>query len=221
MTLTKTMLLTAAALAPVAVAAPAQAQVNGIAVADAEGAIQRSRAFTTALQQIRTTYKTQIDQATARERALQAELQPLATAAQNAARAPNATQASAGPAIQAYQTRQQAANQELQRLTEPARRAQAYAVEQIAARLNEAVQAAVRARNVQMLLAPGAVVFTQPAGDITAAIVTELDRLVPTVSITPPAGWQPGQAGQQQQGAAPAAPAPAQPANNQRRNQGR
>ena len=35
--------------------------------------------------------------------------------------------------------------------------------------------------------------------DITAAITTELDRLVPTVNSTPPANWQPGQ-----QGAAPA-----------------
>ena len=43
--------------------------------------------------------------------------------------------------------------------------------------------------------------------DITPAVITELNALVPSVGITPPAGWQPGQA----QGAA-AAPAPATPA---------
>lgn len=218
----KTSLLAAALVAPVAIAAPAQAQVGGIAVADAEGAVQRSRAFQTAAQQIQTQYKAQLDQANTRRQALQAELQPLLTAYNNAARAPNATQASIAPAAQALQTRERAAQQELARLTEPAQRAQAYAVEQIARQLNTAVQNAVRARNVQLLLAPQAAVYAQPAADITPAIVAELDRLVPSVSIAPPAGWQPGQA--QQQAAAPAgtAPAPAvQPANNQRRNQGR
>jgi hypothetical protein len=57
-----------------------------------------------------------------------------------------------------------------------------------------------------MLVRPDAVLFANPTADVTAAITTELDRLVPTVGITPPANWQPGQ---QQQGAAPAATAPA------------
>ena len=72
----------------------------------------------------------------------------------------------------------------------------------------------VRARNVSMLVRPDAVLFAAPTADVTSAITTELDRLVPTVSVTPPANWQPGQQG----GAAAAAPAaapaarPAQPA---------
>jgi len=70
------------------------------------------------------------------------------------------------------------------------------------------VQNAVRAKNVSLLVSPQAVLFMQPTADITSAVTAELDKLVPTVSITPPANWQPGQAGQQ--GAAPAnAPAPA------------
>ena len=48
----------------------------------------------------------------------------------------------------------------------------------------------------------------QPTVDITDAVVTEINALVPSVSITPPAGWQPGRQGQ---AAAPAA-APANPA---------
>ncbi|MDT9046928.1 hypothetical protein RSW36_27820, partial [Escherichia coli] len=80
--------------------------------------------------------------------------------------------------------------------------------EQLQARLGEAVQNAVRAKNVSLLVSPQAVLFMQPTADITSAVTAELDKLVPTVSITPPANWQPGQAGQQ--GAAPAnAPAPA------------
>ena len=44
--------------------------------------------------------------------------------------------------------------------------------------------------------------------NITTQLKTQLNTLVPSVSITPPAGWRPGG---QQQGAAPA-PAAAQPA---------
>lgn len=222
MTKLKTLLLAAALSVPgVLIATGAQAQVNGVAVANPEQAVAGTRAWQTARTQIQTTYKTQLDQAEARERALQTELAPLQTAAQNAARQPGATEASIRPTVNAYQTRAQAAQQELARLTAPAQRAQAYAVEQISLQLNTAVQNAVRARNVQLLVRPDAALFAQPTADITAAITAELDRLVPSVSTAVPANWQPGQrqAGAAPAGARPAAPAPA-PANT-RRPQGR
>lgn len=204
MTSFKTLLLAAALAAP----GVASAQVGGIAVADPEAAVANSRAWSAARTQIQTTYKTQIDQANARREAVSAELQPLLAAYQRAAAAPGATEASLRPQAQAIQTKEQAANAELGRLTAPAQRAQAYALEQISARLPDAVNAAVRAKNVSLLLRPNAALFANPAADVTAAITAELDRTVPTVSITPPANWQPGQ--QQQQGAAaPAAAAPA------------
>ena len=226
MTSTKNILLAAALAVPGVVAATgAQAQVSGIAVADPEAAVAASRAWTAARGQIQTTYKAQLDQADARRRAVTAELQPLVTAYQNAARQPGATEASLRPQAQALQTRENAANQELARLTEPAQRAQAYALEQISRRLNDAVQGAVRARNVTLLLRPAAALFSQPTADITPAVTAELDRLVPTVGITPPPGWQPGQQGA---GAAPAAagarpvtPAPAPAPAGNRRPQGR
>ncbi len=225
MTQFKTLLLAAALSVPgVVVATQASAQVAGIAVANPEQAVAGTRAWTTARTQIQTQYKAQLDQAEARERALQTELQPLVTAYQNAARQPNATQASVAPAAQALETRRNAANQELARLTQPAQRAQAYAIEQISRQLNTAVQNAVRARNVQLLVRPEAALFAQPAADITPAITAELDRLVPSVGITPPANWQPGQqaaAGTTPApaaGARPTTPAPAQP---NRRPQGR
>lgn len=202
------LLVAAAVLSP----APALAQVSGIAVANADQAVANSRAWTAARTQIETTYKTQIDQARTRGQTLERELQPLITAFNTARAAPNANQASLQSQAQTIQTRQQAAQQELGRLTQPAQRAQAYALEQISNRLPEAVQTVVRARNVSLLLRPDAALFAQPTADITPAITTELDRLVPSVGITPPANWQPGQ---QQQAAAPAtAPAarPTQPA---------
>ena len=181
MTTFKTLLLAAAVLAPAAIVAPAaQAQVSGIAVADPQGAIAASKAWTTARGQIETTYKAQLDQAETRRQAIARELQPLVTA---------------------FQT---------------AQRAQQYVIEQIQAKLGDAVTNAVRAKNVTLLLRPDAALFAQPAADITTSITAELDRLVPTVGITPPAGWQPNQQGQQGgAAAAPAAPARGAPARTQ------
>ncbi|MGK6319905.1 OmpH family outer membrane protein [Sphingomonas sp. DT-204] len=204
----KMILLAAAAAIPgtVALVAPAAAQVAGIAVANPEAAVARSRAWTAAQQQIQTTYKAQIDQAEARRKAIQAELQPL-YAKFEADRKANAAQATLRTQAQTIQTRETAGNQELARLTAPAQRAQAYALEQIQAQLAPAVTAATTRKNVQLLLRPDAALFAQPATDITADVTAELDRLVPSVSITPPANWQPGQ--QQAAAGAPAAAAPA------------
>ena len=218
------LVLAAALVAPVTIAAtPANAQVSGVAVADPQAAMVNSRAWTAARTQIQTTYKTNIDQAETRRQAVERELQPLITAFNTARSAPNANQASLQSQAQALQTRQTAAQQELDRLTLPAQRAQGYALEQIQAQLATAVQNAVRAKNVSLLIAPNATIFAQPATDITAAITAELDRLVPSVNTTPPANWQPGQQGGAA-GVAPtggpaptAAPAPA----GSRRNQSR
>jgi len=210
MTNFKHLLLAAALVAPGAlVAGTATAQVAGIGVADPEAAVANSKAWATARTQIQTTYKAQIDQATARRQAITTELQPLVAAYQKAAAAPGATEASLRTQAQAIQTREQTANAELQRLTAPASRAQAYALEQISAKLPDAVNAAVRTKNVSLLLRPNAALFAQPTVDVTASITTELDRLVPTVGITPPANWQPGQQGGEAAAAAPAAAAPA------------
>ena len=205
MTTFKTLLLAAALVAPAAMTATAaDAQVSGIAVADAQGAIANSKAWNAARAQIETTYKAQLDQAETRRQAVARELQPLVTAFQTAQRAPGATEATLRPQAQAIQARENAANQELARLTQPAQRAQQYAIEQIQAKLSDAVTAAVRAKNVSLLLRPEAALFAQPTADITAAITTELDRLVPSVSTAVPANWQPNQGGQQPPGAAPA-----------------
>lgn len=219
MTIKKLMLAAAIAVPALLSAAPVMAQAGGVATFDQQAAIANSKAFTAARTQVETQYKTQLDQAEARRRAINTELQPLVTAYQNAAKAPGATEASLRPQATAIQTRETAANQELSRLTAPAQRAQAYAVEQIQAQLPTAVQNAVRARNVTMLVTPQAVIFAQPTADITTAVTAELDRLVPSVSATPPANWQPGQ-----QAAAPTAattaPATA-PARGRTQSQGR
>ncbi len=207
MTTFKTLLLAAALVAPATmVASTAQAQVNGVAVADPQGAIAGSKAWTTARGQIETTYKAQLDQAEARRQAIAKELQPLVTAFQTAQRAPGANQASLQTQAQAIQAKETAGNQELARLTSPAQRAQQYVIEQIQAKLGDAVTNAVKAKNVSLLLRPDAALFAQPTADITSAVTAELDRLVPSVSTAVPASWQPNQQGQQGGAPAPATP---------------
>ncbi len=203
------MLLKAALLAtaPIALAAPtlvsAQATSN-VGVANLDEAVQKSNAYVAAIAQIKTTMKPQIDQFEARSKALNTEIQPLVTAFQTAQRAPNANQQALQAQATQIQTKQQAAQRELQQLYMPVGRAQAYVEEQLVTKLDGALKAAMTKNRVSLVVRPEATISYQPATDITAAITTELNAAAPSVSITPPAGWQPaGQAGQQQ-GAAPA-----------------
>jgi Skp family chaperone for outer membrane proteins len=189
--------------------ASAQAVTN-VAVANVEEAVQRSGAFTVAVGQIKTTYKAQIDAFDARQKSLQAELAPLVTAFQTAQRAPNPNQAALQTQATAIQTRQQSAQRELQTLALPFGRAQAYVEEQISAKLEPALKAAMIKRKVSLVVAPQATISYQPTADITGDIVTELNSLVPSVSIAVPANWQPGGQGQAQ-ASAPATPTPTPP----------
>lgn len=204
----KMILLAAAAAVPGTAALVAPAHAQAVAVADPDAAVLNTKAMTAARQAISTQYKTTIDQAEARRVAISTELQPLVTAFEAAQKAPNANQQALQTQYTAIQTKQNAGNQELQRITAPVQRAQAYAIEQVSAKLNDAVQAVVTRRGVTMLVNPQAVMFATPAANITADVTTELDRLVPSVGTTPPANWQPGQQG----AAAPAAGTPARPA---------
>lgn len=189
----------AALVAAASVSLPSIASAQAVAVADVQGAVQKSAAFTAAMAQMKTTYAAQITAFETRQKALQAEITPLVTAFQAAQKA-NSPQATLQTQYNAIQTKQQAAQAELQRLSAPIARAQAYVEEQIGGKLEAALKSAMIARNVQLVVAPQATVSYQPAVDITDAIVAELNKTVPSAGITPPAGWQPGG-----QGAAPAA----------------
>lgn len=209
MTMTfKAAALAAASLA-VAGAAPAFAQSRqGIAVANVEQAVYESNAYTVARTQMQTTYKAQIDAFNARNTTLQTDLQTKQTALQTALQAANNQPT---PAIQtqyeAFQKAQADARTELERLGQPIQLAQAYVEEQIGAKLSDALKAAMTAAKVDLVLKPEATVSYQPVVDITTQVKTQLNTLVPSASITPPAGWRPG--GQQPGAAAPAAGVPA------------
>ncbi|WNO52521.1 OmpH family outer membrane protein [Stakelama saccharophila] len=199
-------------MAPIAIAAPAQAQVSGVAVANPEQAIQDTTAWKNAIAQIQTTYKAQIDQAQSRSDAVQAELKPLVQSFEQARQAANPDQNALQQQARTIQQKQQAAKEEISRLTQPVQRARAYALEQISKQYQAAVQAALQGKNVQILLRPDSVIYAAPTTDITSDITAQLNRLVTNVSTTPPANWQPGQ--NEAAGTAPATVQPTQPQSN-------
>ena len=188
--------LAALSVSPI-VAAPAAAQAKAVAVADLRVAAARSNAFTVASQQIQTTYKAQIDQQETRGQTLQAELNVLVAKYNEEAKKTPQNQAALQAAAKAVQDKRQAATAELQRISAPVDLAVAYVEDQISVRMNEAIKAAMTAKKVDLLINPEAVLARENNVDITDAVVAEINKLLPNVSITPPAGYQPGQLVQQ------------------------
>ncbi|MCW2366193.1 Skp family chaperone for outer membrane proteins [Sphingobium sp. B7D2B] len=203
--------LATASVAALSVSAPVSAQVKqAIAVVNIDEAIGQSSAATTASQQMQVTYKSNIDQINTRRTALQTEIQQKQTALQTAAQAagqnpPPATQTTLQNQYNELQRRAQEAQAELQRLEQPLQLARAYVLEQIGAKLPEAMRNVMTKNKIDLLVKAEAAEAFQPTADVTRLLVQEINALVPSVSITPPQGWQPG--GQQQQQPAAAAPA--------------
>jgi Skp family chaperone for outer membrane proteins len=201
-TITKAVLAASAlTLAPIA---PAAAQ--SVAYTDVEQVLDLSQAAKTAFQQMPVTYKAFYDQLESRSRVLQAELNAavIKFEADQKANPKNPTLAAQAKAVQ---DKQRAAQEEVRKLSEPLERVRAYVIEQIDAKLDAAVTTAMTKKKVSLLLRREAIIKNTPGTDLTPDIVAELNILVPSVSITPPANWQPGQ-----QQARPAGPQPAAPA---------
>jgi len=208
--------LATAPIALVAAATPAAAQSKlGVAVVNVDAAIGGSAAAQTASQQMQVTYKAAIDSLNARTTALQTELKQKQDALQAALKAAGAKptpaqQQSLQTQYDAYQKRGQEAQAELQQLEQPIALARSYVIEQISSKLEAGLKAVMTKSKVDLLLKDESALAYQPSVDLTSALITELNALVPTVGIVPPQGWRPGQ--QQQAAAAAAAPAAAAPA---------
>lgn len=197
--------LVLAAATPIA-AVPAAAQVvKGVGVVSLPAVIANSNAYKVAEQQRPVTYKPQIDQATARRQAIAAQLQPMyqkiQTDQQN-----NVAQAQLQQQAAAIQQIEQAGQRELQQILQPVGLSQAYVQEQVEDKLDEAVQAAARKKNITLILdaANGQVVFADAAYNITQAVLDELNTLLPSAQLVPPEGWVPREVRQQREAAAAA-----------------
>jgi Skp family chaperone for outer membrane proteins len=223
-----------AAPAALAFAAPAQAQVNGIATASPVRVVDSSKAFAAAQQQIQATFKAAFDQINARRQAAQKEAEPLlAQLDTNKDKKVdeaeiNAAKAAKNPVLDRIAALQTSANTDVGKLSNPAARAELFAIESILRQYDAAQLRVVTARKIGVILTPEAFMYAPDSADISDAITAELDKSVPTVSIQPPADWQPAretlalqqqlaqleqirayQAAAQQQRPAGAAPAPA------------
>ena len=207
----------AATTATVSFPAPAAAQqVKGMAYADLEAAARQSTAYTTAQQQRQTTYAAQIQQAQAARQADAARLQPLADQFNTARQAATPDQAQLQTLYGQIQQIQQQSEANLNQILQPLALSEAYVNEQIGAQLKAAVDAARARAKVSMLFTAGAVIDADEAYDLTDEVTAELNRLIPSAQIVPPAGWVPAaqrerQAAQQQVQQPAAAPAAAQP----------
>ncbi|MBB4858548.1 Skp family chaperone for outer membrane proteins [Novosphingobium chloroacetimidivorans] len=210
------------------VAQPALAQdsgtvVQGIAVANLDAVIANSNAFKTAETQRQTTYKAQIDQATSRGNALNAQLKPLADKFNADRQGGKANQASLEQQAATIQQLQESGQAELQRILQPVALSRAYVTEQVEDKLDQAVKSAMAKKKVSLLLNPQAIVaVNNNAYNLNQDVLNELNTLLPSAQIVPPAGWLPREARQQQaqQGqAATAAPAAAAPAATTGRKQ--
>jgi Skp family chaperone for outer membrane proteins len=188
MTMIKTSFF-AVLLTSAAVSVPASAQVAGIATADTTDAIMTAKAFSQAYQQIGATFKSNGDLMNQKRR----EMNDI-NAQLDINKDKNLTQDELDAAIKAKNpllTQLDAKEREIAQLQQPIVSAQAFALENIAAKYGAAQQAVVTAKKINLVISPDVVLYAPNTIDITAAIVTELDKIIPVAPITPPADWRP------------------------------
>jgi len=182
-------IIAATFLSAAAISAPASAQVAGIATADTAVAITRSKALGTAYQQIGTLYASVAQQLQAKRveiNTLNAQLDTNKDKELTQAEIDVAVKANS-PLLKQIDTTQS----EINTLQDPIVLAQLYAVEQIALKYDAAQQAVITAKKINVILTPDSFVWAPEAIDVTPAITAELDKSVPSVTITPPSGWRP------------------------------
>ena len=199
------------AAAPVA-AAPRGVVVAGIATVDMQAAVANTNAYKNAVAQRQSdpSYKKIFDAGQARLAQLQAQLKPMADQF-NADRAANKPDTVLQTEYEAIQKAQAQGEADYKQIMGPVSLSDEYVVEQITAKLPDALRAVMGRRGVTLLLNPEAI-LDGPAYDLTLDLVNELNRTVASAQLNPPPGWVPARVRQQQQQATGAAPKPAAPA---------
>ena len=195
------------AAAPAAAATgPRGTVVPGVAVADLQASVASTNAYRAATEKRKIDYKPIYDAAQARLAQLETQLKPMADQfnADRTAKKPDAVLQAEYNAIQQAQAQAEA---DIKQILVPAQTSDEYVIEQITDKLPQAVQNVMRSRGLTLLLNPDSVILSAPIYDVSAALVGELNVLVPSAQINPPPGWQPRrvreQQAQQQQAATP------------------
>lgn len=181
-------LASASLAAAVFAATPASAQVQGnFGVINTPLAIAQTTALRNAYQQVGTTYQSQITTIQQRQQQIETLLTQLDT--NNDGALDEAEQLAAQSTPQWRQIQQ--LEQEVGQLSNQIDLARVYVLEQILLQYGTVLQQVVTQNQVQMIVSPEAVIYSAPAADMTAKLVTALNTAVPSVQATPPANWQP------------------------------
>ncbi len=183
--------LAAAIIPAIAMAVPATAQVNGMAVTEPAVAVASSQALQTAFQQIGTTYAAQITQLDTLSAQRTQLLQTLDTNSDGQLdETEQAGLTETNPTVQQVN----AIDAQIATAQTPIQAARLYVVSQVGQQYAAAVQQVISDRSIQIMLSPEAIVFAADGMDVTPLVVTALNTRLPSVSITAPAGWEPSQA---------------------------
>ena len=181
----------AAALALAGAAAmPASAQVNGIGTVNVPAAIYSSQALEAAYTQIFQTYGTQMTQLQQTMQQRDALMAQFDTDQNGQLDQAELTAAQGNTAVV---QQLQGLNQTIAQLQGPITTAQVYTIEQILMQYSAAAEQVIRERNVQLILAPEAIVYAPQEISLNDEIVAALNQRVPSVSTTVPEGWRPQQ----------------------------
>ena len=134
---------------------------------------------------------------------IQIEMQSIQQAAQAAEAQQGAARTTAEAAvrarIQALQTRQNTANQEIQNLEQNLQLTQAHVIKQISDQLEPIVRQVMQARNANLALDVSSTIGHAPALNVTNDVMARLNQVLTTISVTPMPQPATGQAPQQQQ----------------------
>jgi Skp family chaperone for outer membrane proteins len=177
----------------------ASAQVAGIATFDTTGAIYKSKARVSAYSQVDSMYSAFYQQIAQKSKEGNDLVQQLYKQYDVNAdkKLDDAEKAKMDAAKNPLKDQIQAKNDEIQQLQLPIIKARMFALEEIAKKFAAAQQEVITAKKISLILTPDAFLYAPDAANITPAITTALDRLIPTASITPDANWQPQQQTQQ------------------------
>lgn len=186
-------LIAPALAAGIALAAvPAAAQVNGMAVAETAVAVAGSQPLQSGFQQVGTTYDAQITALEQYQTQRQQLLQQLDTNGDGSL--DEAEQAVLEDANNPVVQQIASLEQNINTVQAPIQLARLYVVSQVAEQYGPAVQQVISDRQIQIMLSPEAIVYAPDEANVTQLVSQAINSRLPTVSITPPQGWQPTQA---------------------------
>ena len=175
--------LAATAVTLPSVASAQRAPAAVIVVVDTDRVYRECTACRTA----QTSLHGQVTALQTRQQTLANGLRPEGTAIQNAitALAGKAPDAALRARVDAFQKRQETANQELGRAQQNLQSVQANVLRQINERLNPAINQVMTARGANLAVDTDATLARSQGLDVTADVLAALHRTLPSVSLTP------------------------------------